>query len=101
MHKCSLAVANGSLLEDPLMMCSWVSNEAFLCGPRPTCFFCSVSKNFGKTPETPLFACSRTSCKNGSSELSPCSNAFLLQDLQKVALRKVHLEDGVKLVVPP
>src|SRR5580692_12899894 len=25
---------------------------------------------------------------------------FVLQDLQEVALRKVHLEDGVKLVVP-
>ena len=143
MHKCSLAVANGSLLDDPLMMCSWVSNEAFLCGPSPLVFFCSVSRNFGRTPETPLFACSRTSWENASSELSPFRRSatsigfagsskcrprwsdfqpshhvstddgeegngaradmwpeFLLQDLQKIALREIHPEDGVKLVVP-
>jgi len=32
-------------------------------------------EELGKTPETPLLACSRTSCENASSELSPLSNS--------------------------
>src|ERR1700733_9241270 len=36
-------------------------------------------------------------CNGVCTDMRP---EFLLQDLQEVALRKVHLEDGVKLVVP-
>src|ERR1700731_574673 len=36
-------------------------------------------------------------CNGARTDMRP---EFLLQDLQEVALRKVHLEDGVKLVVP-
>src|SRR6202044_1183296 len=36
-------------------------------------------------------------CNGARTDMRP---EFLLQDLQKVALRKVHLENGVKLVVP-
>jgi len=47
-------------------------------GPNPSCCWCccaSVSKNFGRTPETPLCARSRTKRENASSELSPLKSS--------------------------
>src|ERR1700691_3848752 len=83
LRKCLLRVVTLQQLGDFDRFC-WLVQ----CGPRWS----------DLEPSNHVLTDNGEECSRTRADMRP---EFLLQDLQEVAFRKVHLENGVKLVVPP